>query len=77
MFFFVCVFFITMLMHVQTSTLKRPPTVKFLNFRTPESCCNLPKIHTKRPKLRVLHQNNANGIENSEDPDQTDPLGAV
>ena len=31
----------------------------------------------KRPKLRVIHQNNANGIANSEDPDQTAPLGAV
>ena len=25
----------------------------------------------------VLHQNNANGIANSEDPDQTAPLGEV
>ena len=35
----------------------------------PENCCNLPKIQTKRPKLGVLPQNNANGIANSEDPD--------
>ena len=40
-------------------------------------CCNLPKIHTKRPKLRVFSQEDANGIANSEDPDQTAPLGAV
>ena len=40
-------------------------------------CCNLPKIQTKRPKLRVFDQNDANGIINSEDPDQTAPLGAV
>ena len=40
-------------------------------------CCNLPKIQTKRPKLRVFRQNDANGIANSEDPDQTAPLGAV
>ena len=40
-------------------------------------CCNLPKIQTKWPKLRVLHQSNANGIANSEDPDQTAPRGAV
>ena len=33
-------------------------------------CCNLPKIQTKRQKLRVLCQNDANGITNSEDPDQ-------
>ena len=40
-------------------------------------CCNLPKIQTKRPYLRVFCQNDANGITNSEDPDQTAPLGAV
>ena len=40
-------------------------------------CCNLPKIETKRPNLRVFHQKDANGIANSEDPDQTAPLGAV
>ena len=37
-------------------------------------CCNLPKIQTKRPNLRVFHQKDANGIANSEDPDQTAPL---
>ena len=31
--------------------------------------CNLPKIQTKRPNLRVFHQKGANGIANSEDPD--------
>ena len=40
-------------------------------------CCNLPKIQTKMPNLRVFCQKNANGIANSEDPDQTAPLGAV
>ena len=40
-------------------------------------CCNLPKIQTKMPNLRVFHQKDANGIANSEDPDQTAPLGAV
>ena len=39
--------------------------------------CNLPKIQTKRPNLRIFCQNDANGIANSEDPDQTAPLGAV
>ena len=39
--------------------------------------CNLPKIQTKRPKLRVFYQNDTNGIANREDPDQTAPLGAV
>ena len=36
-------------------------------------CCNLPKIRTKGPNLRVFSQKDANGIENSEDPDQTAP----
>ena len=40
-------------------------------------CCNLPKIQTKRSNLRVFCQKDANGIANSEDPDQTAPLGAV
>ena len=40
-------------------------------------CCYLPKIQTKRPNFRVFHQKDANGIANSEDPDQTAPLGAV
>ena len=31
-------------------------------------CCNLPKIQTKRPNLRVFPQKDANGIANSEDP---------
>ena len=40
-------------------------------------CCNLPKIQTKKPNLRVFRLKDANGIANSEDPDQTAPLGAV
>ena len=40
-------------------------------------CCNLPIIQTKTPNLREFHQKGANGIANSEDPDQTAPLGAV
>ena len=41
-------------------------------------CCNLPKIQTKGPNLRVFHQKDVNGIANTEDPDQTaPPLGAV
>ena len=46
---------------------------KFLDAR--KLCCNLPKIQTKRPKLRLFYQNDANGIANSEDPDQTAPRG--
>ena len=34
-------------------------------------CCNLFKIQTKRPNFRVFCQSDANGIANSEDPDQT------
>ena len=40
-------------------------------------CCNLLNFQTKRPNLRVFCQNDANGIANSEDPDQTASLGAV
>ena len=40
-------------------------------------CCNLPKIQTKRPKLRVFREKGANRLANSEDPDQTAPLEAV
>ena len=58
--------------HLQTAYRKVP---KFLGAR--KLCCNLPKILTKRPKLRVFYQNEANGIANSEDPDQTALLGAV
>ena len=44
---------------------------------TKKLCCNLRKIQTKRPNLRVFCQKHVNGIANSEDPDQTAPLGAV
>ena len=41
-------------------------------------CCSSPKIKkTKRPNLKVFCQKHANGIANSEDPDQTAPLRAV
>ena len=48
---------------------------KFSDTRKP--CLNQPKIQTKRPNLRVFRQKDSNGIANSEDPDQTAPLGAV
>ena len=48
---------------------------KFLDTR--KLCCNLPKIQTERQNLKNFCQNDANGIANSEDPDQTAPLGAV
>ena len=40
-------------------------------------CRNLPKFETKRPNLWVFPIKDANVIANSEDPDQTAPLGAV
>ena len=36
-------------------------TIKFQNFWTPENCCNLPKIQTKRLNLMVFRQKDANG----------------
>ena len=53
------------------------PSKITVKFDARKLCCSLSKIQTKRPSLRVLHGNNANGIANSEDPDQTAPLGAV
>ena len=51
---------------------------KVLKFSdTRKLCCNLPKIQEKRPNLRVFYQKDADGLANSEDPDQTAPLGAV
>ena len=53
-------------------------TVKFPKcWDTRNVCCNLPKIQTKRPNLKIFCQNGADGIANSEDPDQTAPLGSV
>ena len=49
-------------------------TVKILNWDARNLCCNPPKIQTKRLNLREFYQNGANGIVNSEDPDQTAPL---
>ena len=48
---------------------------RFLDTR--KRCCDLPKIQTKRPNLSVFCQKDANGIANSEDPDETAPLRAV
>ena len=42
-----------------------------------KNCCYLPKIQIKRPNLMVFRQKDANGMANSEDPDQTAPRGAV
>ena len=40
-------------------------------------CCNLPKIQSKSPNIRVFRQKDANGIANSEDPYQTAPTGCT
>ena len=68
--------------HKNCSLLHRPINVsiyckvpRFLDAR--KLCCNLPKIQTKRPNLRVFSQEDANIIANSEDPNQTAPRGAV
>ena len=57
----------------ETGNYRKVP--KFSDYR--KLCCNLPKIQTKSPNLRVFSQEDTNGIANSEDPDQTAPLGAV
>ena len=48
---------------------------KFLDAR--KLGCKLPKILTKRPNHKVFRQKDANGIANSEDPDQIASLVAV
>ena len=53
-------------------------TVKFLNFRTrTKFTVNTLKFNLKRFYHCVIPLNDANGIANSLDPDQTAPLGAV
>ena len=62
--------------HVQRhSNFMYRKVLKFLDAR--KLCCNLSKIQTKSPNLRIFSQKDANGIANSEDRDQTAPLGAV
>ena len=48
---------------------------KFLDTR--KLCCNHPKILTNWLYSREMSPKDADGIANSEDPDQTAPLGAV
>ena len=56
-----------------STTYRKVP--KFSDAR--KLCCKVPKIQEKRPKLWVFRRKDENGIANSEDPDQTAPLGAV
>ena len=65
----------TFLFHELWEKLKYRKVPKFLD--ASKLCCNLPKIQGKRPNLCVFLQKEANGIANSEDADQTAPLGAV
>ena len=52
--------------------------VRFLNFRTPENFAVIYlKFKQKAQTLGYFIKKNVNGIANSEDPDQTAPLGAV
>ena len=53
-------------------------TVKFLNFGMPENFAVIYlKFKQRGQTLGYFVKKNANGIANSEDPDQTAPLGAV
>ena len=64
--------------HIATSMHKKKYYRKVPKFSdTRKLCCNLSRIQTKSPNLKVFCQEDANGIANSEDPDQTAPLGAV
>ena len=62
-----------LILEIYTISFDKVP--KFSDAR--KLCCNLPKIQTKRPNLSIFFKKNSNGIVNSEDPDQTAPLGAV
>ena len=53
-------------------------TVKFINFRTPENyAVNYIEFKQRGQTLGYFIKKDANGRTNSEDPDQTAPLGAV
>ena len=63
-------------LHMGLQLIKEPVlqliTVKFLNFRTLENCAvSFLKVKQRGQTLRVFCQKDANGIANSEDPDQT------
>ena len=50
---------------------------KVPNFWTPENFAIIYLNQEKRPNFCIFCKKDANGIVNSEDPDQTAPLGAV
>ena len=57
------------LLSFRRGMLRYCKVLKFWDAR--KLCCNLPKIQTKKPDLRVFCQKDANGIANRVDPDQT------
>ena len=59
----------------QTRQMHHCKVPKFLEARN--FAVNSPKIQTKGPNLKLFCQKHANGIANSENPNQTAPLGAV
>ena len=62
-------------MYVVSTYCATETTVKLLNFRTPDIFAIIYlKFKQRGQPLRVFGQNGANGIANSEDPDQTAPL---
>ena len=71
-FLLLCLGFLA-LQHIKDGLYHKIP--KFSDPR--KHCCDLPKIQTKTPNLREFLEKGANGIANSQDPDQTAPLGAV
>ena len=52
-------------------------TVTFLNFQTLNICCCQPKIRAKNNWHTVMLKINTDRIANSDDPDQTAPIGAI
>ena len=52
-------------------------SVNFLNIRTPKKFVVITKIWTMWLYHRVMSPNDADGMANSVDPNQTAPLGAV
>ena len=71
-------------MHVGNNWVCTVGTTSFLAYSkfpkysdTQKICCNQPKIWTMWLYHRVMSPNDADGMTNCVDPDQTAPLGAV
>ena len=64
--------------HINNNILYKLEVWKFPKYSdTPKICCNQSKIWTMWLYHRVLSPNDADGMANSVDPDQTAPVGAV